>query len=96
MIPYIAVDGIKITNGQAIVENFGSFHANLGANLALSISPGHRHTNDYMDQIPRMLNSVWIAGVTRLEIERAIDGLPNKTSSGCDNISNTLLKTTEV
>ena len=92
VIPYITVDGVKITKSQAIAEQFGDFYANLGASLAVKIKPRQHNIDDYLNQIPRTLNSVVINGITQQEVERTIDALPNKSSSGCDNVSNTLLK----
>ena len=37
IIPYITVDGVKITEPQSIAVHFGQFYSTLGSNLAKNI-----------------------------------------------------------
>ena len=46
----------------------------------------------YLSNIPRNLNSMVLCSTTIHEIDNLIRQLPNKTSHGFDNISNTMLK----
>ena len=48
--------------------------------------------NDYINKIPEQKDSMFLAPCTELEICKLIDNLPNKNSSGYDDISNILLK----
>ena len=46
----------------------------------------------YMQKLPQSISSMVLTKILQLEIEKSIDGLPNKTSCGHDKISNLLLK----
>ena len=61
-------------------------------NLASTIKPGRSMITDYISNIPRNLNSIFINQMSQHETEKMIVSLPNKTSSGHDGMSNTLLK----
>ena len=92
IIPHITVEGLKITNGQEIANTFAKHCAKIGANLASLIKKGTKSITDYLNEIPRLLNNITLDVITCKEVEKEIDGLPNKSSSGCDNVSNLLLK----
>ena len=88
----IKIDNILDSNPDSIANTFGSFYANLGSNLAKNIVPGNKLIDNYINAIPRSLNSMVLKLTNRREIEKFIQDLPNKTSSGFDGISNRLLK----
>ena len=90
----ITIDGLKTYQPKKIANSFGEFYCNLGKNLAVSITPGSRDINYYLQKMPRSLNSLVLYETTRTEVEQIISKLPNKTSHGHDKISNTLLKDT--
>ena len=92
IIPYITVDRLRVTNGQNIADSFAKHYAEIGANLASQIGKGSKGITDYLDAIPRLLNSITLEVVTCNEIDKEIDNLPNKMSSRCNTISNMLLK----
>ena len=92
IIPHISINGIKTYDPKRIPKEFGSFYANLGSNLAKQIKPGKTSIEDYINQIPRALNSMAMLLTTQHEVSKLIKGLPNKSSSGHDQINNTLLK----
>ena len=48
--------------------------------------------DEYLEKIRMSEASIFLSPVTQLELDRMIDKLPNKNSSGFDSISNTLLK----
>ena len=92
IIPYITVQGIKTYDPKSIANKFGQFYSELGANLAATIKPGRTSVQDYISKIPQNLNSLVINPTNPREIEKLINNLPNKSSSGHDNVSNVLLK----
>ena len=92
VISHITVHGLKITNGQEIADSFANHYANVASSLASKIKQGKKNIGDYLSDIPWIVNSIRLKEVTQEEIEWNIDGLLNKMSSGCNNISNTLLK----
>ena len=92
IIPSITVDGIKYNKPKTIANKFGEFYSQLGSTLAKSIVPGMTSIDQYMKNIPRQINSIVIRPTSVQEIDRIIRELPNKTSYGYDEISNTMLK----
>ena len=60
IISYITVNGLKMYDPKSIANNFGKFYSELGENLASTIKPGPTSVNDYINKIPRNLNSVVI------------------------------------
>ena len=46
----------------------------------------------YVKQIPRHRNSLFMIPTSKEEIKSIIENLPNKTSSGLDNLNNLILK----
>ena len=60
--------------------------------MASKIKQGKKNIGNYLSDIPQIVNNIRLKDVTQEEIKQNIDGLPNKKSSRCDNISNTLLK----
>ena len=91
-IPYIIVDGIKISNPSDIANNFGKFYSTLGESLAQNIPRSKVSVNDYLAKIPRNLHSIVLFPTSHREVDKLIASLPSKTSSGHDDISNILLK----
>ena len=92
IIHYISIDGVKTYNPKKIPNTFGSFSANLGSNLAKKIQNGKTSIDEYINMIPHNLNSLVLRQTTEKEIRTLISQLPNKSSSGHDQISNKLLK----
>ena len=92
IIPFITVDGIKYNKPKTIANKFGEFYSQLGSTLAKSIVPGMTSIEHYIENIPRQTDSTVISPTSVQEIDRIIRELPNKTSYGHDEISNTMLK----
>ena len=78
IIPHITVEELKITNGREIANTFAKHYAKIGANLASLIKKGTKNITDYLNKIPRLLNSITLDVITCEEVEKEIDGLPNK------------------
>ena len=91
-ISYITMDGVKIFSRKLIVEEFAKFYSKLGKFLATKITPSTESLENYLSQIPRIVNSLVLVETNTVEIEKIIEHLPNKSSSGHDRVSNTLLK----
>ena len=92
IIPYISIEGIKIYDPKKISNAFGSFYAKLGSDLAKKIQSERTSKDEYINMIPRNLNSLALRQTTEKEIRTLISQLPNKSSSGHNQISNKLLK----
>ena len=89
---HLTVEGVKIFNRKMIAEEFAKFYSNLGESLASKITPGSKPAENYLSLIPRIVNSLVLGETNASEIEKIIDHLPNKASSGHDGVSNILLK----
>ena len=92
-----AIDCLKIDNilhytGSKITNEFGQYFSNVGKNCAEKLKSSNTHINEYLKLIPENEKSIFWAPCSKEEISKIISSLPNKTSSGFDNISNVLLK----
>ena len=92
IIPFITINGIKPIKAKEIANSFGEFYSTLGAELAGKILPSTTTIDNYISRIPNQLSSLALNGTTVPEIEHIINQLPNKSSHGHDDISNTMLK----
>ena len=88
---FINTKGDKITNDKDIAENFNTFFANIGKNLADKISSP---SSDFKPPLSKFTNpnSLFINPTSADEIELITSKLKNSNSSGADDISNNLLK----
>ena len=92
IIDCIKVNNIEIYDKQNISNVFGEYFSNLGENFANKIKKPTNNINTYLKVINRNSNSIFASPTNKIEIEKLINNLPNKTSSGFDNINNILLK----
>ena len=77
---------------QKIAENFGKFYSTVGQHLAATIPAGEKNIDHYLSQIPHSEKSVVMKQTNQSEVEKLIKSLPNKMSSGHDEINNIMLK----
>ena len=96
IIDYIKVDKIRCYSSQLIANEFGKFFSNIGKRYAENILDSKHKREHYLDKIESQPKSIYLEPMTISEIERMIDKLPNKTSSGYDNVNNVLLKKLKV
>ena len=92
IIDYIKVDNIEYYDSLGITNNLCKYFANIGENLASKIPKSKKHINEYLAKIKRNEKSLFLRPTSEQEINKIIEKLPNKNSSGHDNISNILLK----
>ena len=92
IISCLKIDNIKTYNPMQIAEGFGEYFANVGKTFANRIQKPQQDISKYLDKIERNPKSMFARPTDALEVKRLISQLPNKTSSGFDNISNILLK----
>ena len=92
IIDYLKIDNIKQTEAQKIANEFGSFFLTVGEKIASKSGNSKLKLSDYLNKITRQRNSVFLTPCTEDEIKNLIKGLPNKYSSGRDNITNIILK----
>ena len=92
VIDCLTKENIKITNSREITEEFGKYFASVGKTYATKIENPKTNIGDYTNKIPNQEKTLYMYPTNESEIERIIRELPNKTSSGHDDISNNLLK----
>ena len=81
-----------VYNGNKITEEFASHFAEIGKKYATQMPKSTKNLKYYVGKIPCQPKCIYLVPVTKTEIEKYIDGLPPKKSSGLDNIDNTILK----
>ena len=92
VIDKLTVEGVKITHPNAIADSLGKYFASVGDKFAQRIATPTRNIDEYIKKIHETTNSLYFRPTDKAEIKKIIAKLPNKASSGYDNISNKLLK----
>ena len=92
LIDHIKVDNIRCYSSQLIANEFGNFFSSIGKRYADKIPASKYKREHYLGKIESQVKSIYLEPMTMNEITRLIDKLPNKTSSGYDNVNNVLLK----
>ena len=75
-----------------ICKEFADHFASVGKNYANKIAKPIKTEKSFLNKIKDNPSSIFFYPTTERELELLIDELPNKTSTGHDNISNKLLK----
>ena len=75
-----------------IANELGRFFSTVGEKFANNTPKPEKNLDHYLSLILRNHNSIFLAATNPNEITRLIEKLPNKKSSGYDNIDNILLK----
>ena len=92
VISKIMVNNIEISNSQVIANKLAAHFVTVGVTYASKISPSNNPITDYIKKIPQNDSSLFFKPTTEHEVDKLIDGLTNKMSSGWDGISNKILK----
>ena len=92
MIESLKVDNILTYDANKITDTFCNFFANVGKEYANKIPKGNYNIDYYLDKIPQNQKTMFTAPTTKGEIERIINNLKNKNSSGHDRVTNKILK----
>ena len=92
MIESLKINNILTYDANKITDTFCNFFANVGKDYANKIPTGNYNIDYYLNKIPQNQNSLFTAPTTKIEIERIINTLKNKNSSGHDGLSNKILK----
>ena len=92
LIEHITIDNIQYETGPQIANEFAKHFSSVEKRYAKCISEPKLHYKDYLGHIPSSNNNIFLDATTPMEIDNLIWKLPNKRSSGYDNINNLLLK----
>ena len=88
----LKVDNVTTYNTTKITDSFGKYFASVRKKYADNIVKPRTSVDEYLLKIRMSESSIFLSPVTNHKLDRLIDRLPNKVSSGHDNISNILLK----
>ena len=88
----LTVEGIKTQEAKLICQTFAEKFSSVGKTYANKIKKPNKDPSYYMNKIKGTDKTMFFYPTNPHEIETLIDSLPNKLSSGHDDISNKLLK----
>ena len=77
-IPFITINGVKTCDANKIANEFGRYYVTMGADLVRKIPESKKKVQDYVNDIPHILNSLVIGRIEYTDIERIISALPAK------------------
>ena len=80
------LNNIELHNPLDIANQFSKYFTTVGAHLAKSIPM------DGLQKFPRERDSIFLYSTNEDKMSNIINSLPNKSSSGADEISNKILK----
>ena len=92
LIDYIKVDNVLYTAAKQISNKFGNHFATIGQKIATKGGNSKYKITEYIGKIENQPKCIFLTPCNETEIKALINKLPNKSSSGHDNISNILLK----
>ena len=91
-IDYLTIDNLRVYDSQQIASEMGRYFSEIGKTYANKIDHPKKSIDEYMSKIMRNEKSMFLHPTNKHEIRKLINELPNKRSSGYDDISNYLLK----
>ena len=92
----LKVGNIVYDSATDIANSLGSYFATVGTKFAKAIKPPNTKVSAYTRKTKKKTNSPFLVPTTSTEISNLIGAVPNKSSSGFDQINNKLLKTIRV
>ena len=88
----LKTEKLVITRQIGIANELGRFFSTVGEKFANNTPKPEKNLDHYLSLILRNHNSIFLAATNPNQITKLIEKLPNKKSSGYDNIDNILLK----
>ena len=92
LIECLKINNIMDYNAKNIANEFGKYFSSIGKTLSTQIPKANHNIDTYIKNIIPNPKTIYIQPTTIQEVEKLIDGLENKNSSGYDEITNNLLK----
>ena len=92
VVEYLDIDGIREYSAQRICNRFAEYFAGVGKKFSGKIPTPTKPVKDYLNLMQSSQGSLFLSPTYTQEIVKIMSKLPNKSSSGHDNISNILLK----
>ena len=91
-IKYLSIDGCKVHDATKVTNHLNRHFANVGESFAKRIPKSNHNLKYYLSKIRKNENCIFMSPTSSTELKKLIDNLPNKSSSGWDDINNLLLK----
>ena len=88
----LRIGNVIVYTPSKISDELATFFANVGPKYANLINKPDCDVSDYLKKIKRNEKSLFLSPTNHTEIRQLISNLPNKTSSGYDQLNNKLLK----
>ena len=88
----IKVDNVYKSDAKSITSAFCNHFSKVGKSYAEKISKSNKKIEDYLRNIEINSHSLFLTPITESELKSLITALPNKNSSGHNNVNNVLLK----
>ena len=88
----LKIDKLEVFNGTEIANEFAKYFSTVGKNLASKMKCPNTNIATYLKQVKTNSQSIFLAPVTSVELERIIKKLKPKLSSGLDDINNKIIK----
>ena len=95
IIDHITVGNIRYYDAKDISDQFGIYYSELGGKLSKKLHGSEKAIKEYLTKIKPNPKSLFLKPITKEEIQKYINKLPSKNSSGYDQISNILIKRLE-
>ena len=92
IIDYLKIGNLETHDSKRIANEFGQYFSKIGNVYAENIKSPKKNIIDYLKVIPRNAKNLYLTPTTEAEVMNLISQLPNKKSSGYDNIDNVILK----
>ena len=92
LIEYLKIDGLNEYRAKQISNNFASYFSKVGKTFADRIPKSEKSITAYLKLLQSNNASIFLYPTSSIEIVKIVKGLPNKKSSGFDNVSNVFLK----
>ena len=91
-IDYLSINGVREYNGNKIANSLAKYFATVGETFANKIPSATKSVDQYLKLLQSNEKNLFFSPCTTNELNKIIQNLPNKKSSGVDQISNILLK----
>ena len=91
-IQYLTVDGCKLHDAEKVTNHLNCHFASVGESFMKRIPNPIHELKHYLSKIRKNESCIFMSPTSSSELKKLIDNLPNKSSSGWDNINNILLK----
>ena len=91
----LKIDNVKTYSSRKISEEFGKYFATVGKTFANKIKDPVNNVTEYLKKMNCFNKSLFLSPTDPTEIRNLIRNLPNKYSSGNDDLNNIVLKKLE-